>query len=159
MKNKLIIAGAGTGKTSYLINEALKTAEKTLITTFTINCKNEILDKITKVNGYIPHNIVVQTWFSLLLQNGVKPYKRALSIDKVKGVKNFIGNCTCVELFSDTGIGITVGIADFYTVLVGFNAFKAVCVYGGIDRRTLFEVFVIRHCYHRLTILILSCFL
>ena len=40
MKNKLIIAGAGTGKTSYLINEALKTAEKTLITTFTINCKN-----------------------------------------------------------------------------------------------------------------------
>lgn len=86
MKNKLIIAGAGTGKTSYLIDEALKTEKKTLITTFTINCKNEILDKINKVKGYIPHNIVVQTWFSLLLQNGVKPYKRALNIDKVKGI-------------------------------------------------------------------------
>lgn len=86
MKNKLIIAGAGTGKTSYLISEALRTDEKTLITTFTINCKNEILDKIIKVKGYIPQNITVQTWFSLLLNNGIKPYKRALCIDKVKGI-------------------------------------------------------------------------
>ena len=86
MKNKLIIAGAGTGKTSFLINEALKTDEKTLITTFTINCKNEILDKIIKGKSYSPKNIIVQTWFSLLLQNGVKTYKRALSIDKVKGI-------------------------------------------------------------------------
>ena len=86
MSNKLIIAGAGTGKTTYLINEALKTSEKTLITSFTINCKNEIIDKIIKGNGYIPHNIFVQTWFSLLLQNGVKPYKRALNISKVNGI-------------------------------------------------------------------------
>lgn len=86
MKNKLIIAGAGTGKTSYLISEALNKDEKTLITTYTINCKNEITDKIIKIKGYIPHNITVQTWFSLLLHNGVKPYKRSLNIEKVKGV-------------------------------------------------------------------------
>ena len=67
MKNKLIIAGAGTGKTTYLIDKALEIQEKVLITTFTINCKNEIIEKIIKQKGYVPKNIVIQTWFSMLL--------------------------------------------------------------------------------------------
>lgn len=86
MKNKLIIAGAGTGKTTYLINRALEMDEKVLITTFTINCKNEIIEKIIKQKGYVPKNIVIQTWFSMLLQHGIKPYKNSLKISKVKGV-------------------------------------------------------------------------
>lgn len=86
MKNKLIIAGAGTGKTKYLIDRALETKDKVLITTFTINCKDEIVDKIINQKGYLPQNIVVQTWFSMLIQNGIKPYKNCLKIEKVKGV-------------------------------------------------------------------------
>lgn len=86
MKNKLIIAGAGTGKTQYIIDKATETDEKVLITTFTINCKNEIIDKIIKQKGFVPHNINVQTWFSFLLQHGVRPYKKILNIGKVKGV-------------------------------------------------------------------------
>lgn len=86
MKNKLIIAGGGTGKTKYLIDRALTLNEKVLITTFTINCKNEIIEKIIKINGYLPKNIIVQTWFSMLLQHGIKPYKNYLQIDKIKGV-------------------------------------------------------------------------
>ena len=39
-KNELLIAGAGTGKTTYLIEEALKIKNKrVLITTYTINCR------------------------------------------------------------------------------------------------------------------------
>lgn len=86
MENKLIIAGGGTGKTKYLIDKALTLNEKVLITTFTINCKNEIIEKIIKINGYLPKNIIVQTWFSMLLQHGIKPYKNYLQIDKIKGV-------------------------------------------------------------------------
>lgn len=86
MKNKLIIAGAGTGKTTYLINEAIESKGKVLITTFTINCKNEIVEKIIKRVGFLPQNIVVQTWFSLLIKHGVKPYKKVFSIDKIKGI-------------------------------------------------------------------------
>lgn len=86
MENKLIIAGAGTGKTKYLIDRALTLNEKVLITTYTINCKKEIIEKIIKINGYLPKNIVVQTWFSMLLQHGIKPYKKSLQISKVNGV-------------------------------------------------------------------------
>ena len=48
MKNKLIIASEGTGKTKYLIDRALTLNEKVLITTFTINWKNEIIENYNK---------------------------------------------------------------------------------------------------------------
>ena len=74
-KNELLIAG--TGKTTYLIEEALKIKNKrVLITTYTINCRNEIESKIINKIGYIPNNIVIQTWFSFLLEHGIRPYKK-----------------------------------------------------------------------------------
>lgn len=42
MANKLIVAAAGSGKTTYLIEQALKSNGQTLITTFTIDNESEI---------------------------------------------------------------------------------------------------------------------
>lgn len=43
MKNRLILAAAGSGKTQYIINEAIKiTDAKVLITTYTISNTDEI---------------------------------------------------------------------------------------------------------------------
>jgi len=77
MNNKLIIAAAGAGKTTYLIKEALKVKKnkKILITTYTIANENEIKNKIIELNGFIPSNIKILTWFSFLLKHGAKPYK------------------------------------------------------------------------------------
>jgi DNA helicase II / ATP-dependent DNA helicase PcrA len=75
-KNKLIIAAAGSGKTSFLINEALKVkGSKVLITTYTQANESEIKKKIIEINKCIPEYISVQTWFSFLLQHGVRPYQ------------------------------------------------------------------------------------
>lgn len=86
MNNKLILAGAGTGKTSFIVDEALKETDRVLITTFTIRCKDEINKKIIEQKGYIPKNIIVQTWFSFLLEHGIMPYKRDLGIINVNGL-------------------------------------------------------------------------
>lgn len=77
MNNKLIIAAAGAGKTTYLIKKALKIEKnkKILITTYTIANENEIKKKIIELNGFIPSNIKIITWFSFLLKHGAKPYK------------------------------------------------------------------------------------
>ena len=73
MSNNLIVAAAGSGKTTHLVNEALKIAdEKVLITTFTEANENEIRKKFYDLKGYIPNNITFQTWFSFLIQNGLK---------------------------------------------------------------------------------------
>ena len=74
--NKLIIAAAGSGKTTYLINEAMRFKDdKILITTYTEANEDEIKKKIFKKHKSIPSNITIQTWFSFLIQHGVKPYQ------------------------------------------------------------------------------------
>ncbi|MEO7923042.1 MAG: UvrD-helicase domain-containing protein [Chitinophagaceae bacterium] len=74
--NKLLVAGAGSGKTTYLINEAMKfKGEKVLITTYTEANEQEITKKFIKKYKGVPSHIKIQTWFSFLIQHGVKPYQ------------------------------------------------------------------------------------
>jgi len=74
--NRLIIAAAGSGKTTCLVKEALSVERgNVLITTFTEANEDEIRSKIIKKKKCIPNNIHVQTWFSFLLQHGVRPYQ------------------------------------------------------------------------------------
>lgn len=86
MANKLVIAAAGSGKTTSLVNDALEQTGKVLITTFTQANEAEIRKKIIQKNGCIPDHIVVQTWFSFLLQHGVRPFQGKLTDRKVKGL-------------------------------------------------------------------------
>lgn len=74
--NKLIIAGAGSGKTTFLINESMKlNGEKVLITTYTEANAEEITNKFINKYKCVPSHVKIQTWFSFLIQHGVKPYQ------------------------------------------------------------------------------------
>jgi DNA helicase-2/ATP-dependent DNA helicase PcrA len=85
--NKLIIAGAGSGKTTFLIDEAIKHRDKKiLITTYTQANEVEIKNKIIEKINYIPENITVQTWFSFLLKHGVRPYQGIIFDKRINGL-------------------------------------------------------------------------
>lgn len=84
--NKLIIAAAGSGKTTTLVLDALSQTQKVFITTFTQANEQEIRKKIVEINGCIPEHIVVQTWFAFLLKHGVRPFQGKLIEKKVKGL-------------------------------------------------------------------------
>lgn len=86
--SKYIIAAAGSGKTTYLVNEALakKDDEQVLITTFTIENEKEIKRKFIKKHKAIPSNVTIQTWWSFLMQHGVKPYQNMLTDKDIKGL-------------------------------------------------------------------------
>ena len=85
MKDNLIIAAAGSGKTSYLISEALKRKnERILITTYTQANESEIRKKIITANKFIPENIIIQTWFSFLIKHGVKPFQGCLTDKRLR---------------------------------------------------------------------------
>ena len=85
-QNKLIIAAAGAGKTTFLVDEALKIKdERVLITTYTQANEEEIKKKIIEVNRCIPSNVIVQTWFSFLLQHGVRPFQGVFLEEKING--------------------------------------------------------------------------
>ena len=76
-----MIAAAGSGKTQFIVNRALEIlknnpSSRILITTYTINNREEIRERFLMLNNkFIPENVSIQTWFSFLLQHGAKPYK------------------------------------------------------------------------------------
>ncbi|RCK21967.1 UvrD-helicase domain-containing protein [Thalassospira lucentensis] len=76
--NVIYVAAAGAGKTSFIVNDALERAkcgERVLITTFTVACAGEIEEKIAEANGAVPKGIDIITWFSFLIESGVKPFQ------------------------------------------------------------------------------------
>ncbi|MCM1986287.1 UvrD-helicase domain-containing protein [Methanococcoides seepicolus] len=86
-ENKLIIAAAGSGKTTEIIKEALKQRDgNILITTYTQANEEAIRRKIIEMEKCIPKNITVQTWFSFLIQDGIKPYQDCLFVHKINGM-------------------------------------------------------------------------
>jgi len=102
-QNKLIVAAAGAGKTTFLVNEALKLKnERVLITTYTQANEAEIRKKIIEVNQCIPPNVIVQTWFSFLLQHGVRPFQGVLFQDKINGL--ILTNNTSVLFIPESNI-------------------------------------------------------
>ena len=81
MNNKLIIAAAWSGKTTYLVDKSLELQnKKILITTFTTENETCIKEKFLEKEKqwYIPENIIIQSRFSFLLQYLLKPYQSEL---------------------------------------------------------------------------------
>ncbi|MBK5143148.1 UvrD-helicase domain-containing protein [Budviciaceae bacterium BWR-B9] len=87
--NKVIIASAGAGKSTFIVSEALQAAasgKRILITTFTEACRDEINAKIIKKNGCVPSNLYVITWFSFLIKHWIRPYQGCLFDHDIKGM-------------------------------------------------------------------------
>jgi len=74
--DRLIIAAAGSGKTTYIVKDSLLCEEdRVLITTFTEANESAIQGKYYKHYRCIPANVTIQTWFSFLIEHGVRPYQ------------------------------------------------------------------------------------
>ncbi|KNZ43461.1 AAA family ATPase [Acetobacterium bakii] len=87
MKNELLIASAGAGKTTLFVKKALACSDSVLITTFTEENEREIRKKFTELNnGVIPPNVTIQTWFSFLIEHGAKPYQGKLTNKRINGL-------------------------------------------------------------------------
>ena len=86
-ENKIVIAAAGSGKTTYLVEEAVKIkSERVLITTYTEFNEAEIRQKFFDLVGHVPANVVIMTWFSFLITHGVKPFQGGLFEFPISGM-------------------------------------------------------------------------
>lgn len=98
MSNIVYIAAAGSGKTTLLVKKAceIKSPENVLILTYTDSNENEIRNKFHKIQGFIPQNVCIQTWFSFLFQFYIRPYQNYLTNDDfdIKGLIISANNST-----------------------------------------------------------------
>ena len=72
MDNRLILAVAGAGKTSFLLDK-INTSERFLIVTYTIENYNSIRTAILSKFGFIPQKVYLYTYFQFLFHFCYKP--------------------------------------------------------------------------------------
>ncbi len=82
-ENRVIIACAGSGKTTRLVKEALVNRDRRIaILTYTNNNARQITKKFGELNSGVPKHVEVLTWFAFLLRECVRPYQRSKYADK-----------------------------------------------------------------------------
>lgn len=105
-ENKILIAAAGSGKTTYLVEEAVKIrSERVLITTYTESNEAEIRQKFFELVGHVPANVVIMTWFSFLITHGVKPFQGGLFEFSVRGMV-LVSTPSGIRFYNSKGIGV-----------------------------------------------------
>ncbi len=75
-RKRIIVAGAGTGKTTLLRNIAVERCvnHNVLYLTYTQANACEFQAAVVEKLHYLPASITVTTWFSFLLEHGVRPF-------------------------------------------------------------------------------------
>jgi DNA helicase II / ATP-dependent DNA helicase PcrA len=86
--NSIILAAAGSRKTTSVVAMAMAdTSKRTLIVTYTIENLATIRSYFIADYGMVPSHITLQSWYSFLLQEGVRPYQNALYSEKrIEGI-------------------------------------------------------------------------
>jgi DNA helicase-2/ATP-dependent DNA helicase PcrA len=83
MGNKVLVAAAGSRKTTHLVEEAISSQNRhTLITTYTIENLQQLVEYVSQRIGCVPSSLQVSTWYSFLLRDGVRPYQSSVYPDR-----------------------------------------------------------------------------
>lgn len=82
-ENRVVIACAGSGKTTRLVNESLASRDRRIaIVTYTNNNVREIMKRFGDLNSGVPNHVDVVTWFGFLLRECARPYQRSKYAEK-----------------------------------------------------------------------------
>ena len=82
-ENRVIIACAGSGKTTRLVTEALGERDRRIaMVTYTNNNAREISKRFDEQNSGTPKHVDVMTWFGFLLRECARPYQRSKYAEK-----------------------------------------------------------------------------
>lgn len=77
--NTIVLACAGSRKTTFLVDTALEWPEaRILFTTYTLDNHDEIRRAFVGRCGQVPPHVTLMTWYALLLQHGVRPYQSSV---------------------------------------------------------------------------------
>lgn len=84
--SRIIICAAGGGKTARIVKQAAaETTSRSALVTYTNNNENEIKRRFYSLGPAIPSHIEVMTWFTFLLRELARPYRRALHNRRIDG--------------------------------------------------------------------------
>lgn len=83
----ILVAAAGAGKTHTIVCEALKHADKLIITTFTDKNTEEIKNRFYQINNRIPENVIILPWYTFLLKYFIRPFQSKFYATDIEGIE------------------------------------------------------------------------
>ena len=86
MPNEFWIAGAGSGKTQKVIEDAIeviKAGGRVLVVTYTMNNQAELRSRFVELYGKHSDDFVVKGLFSFYLEDLVRPYQTAMFPERI----------------------------------------------------------------------------
>lgn len=87
MTNRALIACAGSGKTTRLVEAALGDARRRIaIVTYTNNNLREVVKRFGEKNSCVPSHVEVATWYAFLLRECARPYQRARYVKRIESL-------------------------------------------------------------------------
>lgn len=85
--SRIVIAAAGGGKTTRIVDQALSTTTGiTALVTYTRNNVNEIRLKIHERSRATPSHVEVVSWYTFLLHELARPYQSAMHSRRIDGI-------------------------------------------------------------------------
>lgn len=128
--SRIVICAAGGGKPTRIVQEATSGADaRSLLATYTHNNEQEIGRKFYARGRVIPANIEVMTWFSFLLRELARPYRRAIHGRRIESIQWEEGRS--VPYIPESKIAAHYFAADRYIYSDKIAKFVCEC-----DRRT-----------------------
>jgi DNA helicase II / ATP-dependent DNA helicase PcrA len=77
--NRIILACAGSGKTTTIVGDACTDASrKAALITYTINGTDELIRIACERHRAVPSHTVISTWYAFLLRHFIRPYQTQL---------------------------------------------------------------------------------
>lgn len=109
--SKAIVAAAGSGKTTHLVNEVLAAPNRRVaVVTYTNNNYSVIHSTFARQNGVTPSRVEVCTWFAFLLHECARPYQRSTySDERLRAIVFPKGRSAPYVPYTDTRGYYTVG--------------------------------------------------
>ncbi len=88
MASEIVIAAAGGGKTTRIVERASNSlADHVALVTYTINNVLEIKHKFYELKPALPAHVEIWSWYRFLLHELARPYQRALLDHRIDGLQ------------------------------------------------------------------------
>lgn len=83
---KIFVAAAGAGKTEHIVKTAFSIKAPVLITTFTDENVNEIIDRFYLLYGYMPAHVHILPWYTFVIRYLIKPFQNDFIRQNINGI-------------------------------------------------------------------------
>lgn len=140
--NRVIIAAAGSGKTTAIVTEATDNeAGRSALITYTNNSTSELRGKALELHGFVPPQISVATWYGFLLRHLVRPYQSRLHGSHVNSLQFVNGRSVPMVPEKNTERHYFSGLGRIYVDKVSKFACKLIAETGGAPIARIEQIF------------------